>query len=338
MNRIKKSLAVTVITVIMASVFLTSCAGVEKIEKQEKKEVQTSTTGEKGEQSNTSEEKGDKLNVSEMKFETKSIDEIRAGVENSMSVLGTDSSEYGNIAKADIVPIITDEDEIYNIKLERLDGNDLADGSRVADLLNSDMYVNSYEVYRNDKERVKTQLKLSGDDTDIESLIEFVENYMDTTYKDSLFKWVVEYITVYELSNKQNYVSVGIRPSYDGVVFTKNLVLNDGLPTRIASEFRGGTISIISKDSIYGYSGICPYYNIEKQGEAISEILSIECVLSIVANKIDKGNVNEIKVFELAYRLNKDLSAVPIWNIVVSENGVDRNFQIDAVTGDVYFE
>ena len=61
-------------------------------------------------------------------------------------------------------------------------------------------------------------------------------------------------------------------------------------------------------------------------------------MLSIVANKIDKDSVSEIKLFELAYRLNKDLSAVLIWNIVVNENGNDRNFQIDAVTGDVYFE
>lgn len=57
-----------------------------------------------------------------------------------------------------------------------------------------------------------------------------------------------------------------------------------------------------------------------------------------MANKIDKKSVSEIKLFELAYRLDKYLSAVPIWNIVVKENGNDRNFQIDAVTGDVYFE
>lgn len=47
-------------------------------------------------------------------------------------------------------------------------------------------------------------------------------------------------------------------------------------------------------------------------GNLISEILSIESVLYIVANKIDKSSVNKIKMLELVYRLNNSLSAVPI--------------------------
>lgn len=47
-------------------------------------------------------------------------------------------------------------------------------------------------------------------------------------------------------------------------------------------------------------------------GNLISEILSIESVLYIGANKIDKSSVNKIKMLELAYRLNNSLSAVPI--------------------------
>lgn len=77
---------------------MTSCGVVQKIEKQ------TKVTGES------------KPKVSSMNFETKSISEIRNSAEKSMSVLGTDSSEYGNIAKTGIVPIITDKDEIYSIR------------------------------------------------------------------------------------------------------------------------------------------------------------------------------------------------------------------------------
>lgn len=272
-----------------------------------------------------------------MIFETKSISEIRAGAEKSMSVFGTDSSKYGNIKKTDIVPIITDKDEIYNIKLERLDGNELTSDNTFNDLVASKKITGSMEVYRNDKERIKTKLNIT-DGTDIEDLIKFVENDLDTVYKDSPFQWVVEYVEVYTSSDKQDFVSVSIRPSFEGVVFTRTLVLNNGIPTNIARDFGGGLLNITDMSKVYEYHGISPYYEVEKQGEAISEILSIESVLSIVANKIDKTTISEIQLFELAYRLNKDLSAVPIWNIVVKENGNDRNFQIDAVTGDVYFE
>lgn len=316
MGRTKKILAVTVL---MIAVLFTSCGVIKKVEEQTKY---------------TEEKKADKAKVSKMVFETKSISEIRADAEKSMSVLGTDSSGYGNIRKTDIVPIITEKDEIYNIKLEKLDGNELSKGSQQ---YANDKITSSYTVYRNDKEKVKKKLNISGG-TDVESLIGFVENYMDTTYKDSLFKWVVEYIDVRTSADKKETILVSIRPSYDGVVFTRTLVVHDGKVTNIASDLRKGLLVITEMNKIDEYYSISPYYEVEKQGEAISEILSIESVLSIVANKLDKDTGNEIKLFELAYRLNKDLSAVPIWNIVVSQDGNDRNFQIDAVTGDVYFE
>ncbi|MDE7431061.1 MAG: hypothetical protein K2N34_03985 [Lachnospiraceae bacterium] len=318
MGRTKKILAVSVL---MIAVLFTSCGAVQEVEKQTK--IQN--------------HEDENIKVSGMTFETKSIKDIRADKEKSMSVLGTDSSKYGNIKKTDIVPIITDKDEIYNIKLERLEGNELASGSTFNDIVASKKITGSYAVYRNDKEGIKTKLNIT-DGTDIEGLIEFVENNMNTTYKDSPFNWVVEYVGVMTSTEKQDFVTVAIRPSYDGVVFTRTLVLNNGIPTLVASDFRGGVLSITGMNKAYEYVGISPYYEVEKQGEAISEILSIESILSIVANKIDKNSVSEIVLFELAYRLKKDLSAVPIWNIVVKENGNNRNFQIDAVTGDVYFE
>lgn len=318
MGRRKNTL---IVAVIMTSVLFTSCNAVQKVEKQTK----------------VNREKSGDIKVSEMVFETKSISEIRENKETSMSVLGTGSSRYGNILKTDIVPIITDKDEIYNIKLEKSEGNELTSGSTFSTMLGSKEIININKVYRNDKERIKTKLNIT-DGTDIEELIKFTEDYMDTTFKDSPFKWVVEYAEVMTSSDKQDFVSVYIRPSYDGVVFTRTLVLNNGIPTNTASDFRGGLLSITSMNKVYEYQGISPYYEVEKQGDAISEILSIDSVLSIVANKIDKNSTSEIKLFELAYRLNKDLSAVPIWNIVIKENENDRNFQIDAVTGDVYFE
>ena len=320
-RRKSKTIRILAVTVLMISVLFTSCGLIEKIEKKEKI--------------------GDgEIKVSEMFIETKSISEVKAGAEKSMSVFGTKSSKYGNIGKTDIVPIITDKDEIYNIKLTRLDGNELTNDKTFVDTLASKKNTETYMAYRNDKEKVKTKLNIT-DGTDIKDLIEFAENYMDTTYSDSPFKWITEYVEVVTTSDKQDFVSVYVRPSYDGVVFKRKVVFNDGKPTDFANtakDFRDGTLYVTDMNEIYGYQGISPHYEVEKQGEAISEILSIESVLSIVANKIDKGSVSNIKLFELAYRLNKDLSAVPVWHIVVNENGADRNFQIDAVRGDVYFE
>ncbi|MDE5780600.1 MAG: hypothetical protein K2I03_03880 [Lachnospiraceae bacterium] len=318
MNRTKRILTVTIL---MSSFFLTACSDVEKIEKK----------------TNTANEENKNIKVSQMIFETKSISEIRNGSEKSMSVLGTAGSEYGNIGKTGIVPIITNEDEIYNIKLTRSDGNELTKTGSFNDELSSNRITDSYQVYRNDKEKVKTKLNIP-DGTDIEDLIGFVENYMDTTYSDSLFKWIVENVSVITLSDKKDVISVSVRPSYDGVVFIGTLIFNDAIPTNATFDFMFGYLNITSMNKIDEYYGISPYYEVERQGEAISEILSIESVLSIVANRIDRESVSEIRVFELAYRLDRNRTAVPIWNIVINENDTVRNFQIDAVTGDVYFE
>lgn len=319
MDRKKKFLTATLL---FLSVIFASCNSVKKIERQTK----------------IADGKASKPKVSGPIFETKSISQIRDGAGKSMEVFGTDSSKYGNIGKTGIVPIITDKDEIYNIKLEKSDGNELTDGNSWGDMLTPNKVTNSYSVYRNDKEKIKTRLNIK-DGTDIGDLINFTENYMDTTYNDSPFKYLVENVQVTTTSDKQDFVSVAIRPSYDGVVFIKTYFLKNGLPENIPRDFTGGNLGVMEMNKIYSYSGISPYYNVEKQGEAISEILSIESVLSIVANKINKDKVNDIKLFELAYRLNRDYSAVPVWNIVIDEAGNgDRNFQIDAVKGDVFFE
>ena len=313
---------IIVLILLVLPFLLTSCGVVKKIENQTKI---------------SDEGKSKNLNVSNMNFEMDSISEIRNSVEKCMSSLGTDRSEYENIAKTSIIPIITDKDEIYNIELKRMDGNELTESGNFNDIIASKKIINSNMIYRNNKEKIKKKLNISVE-TDVQDLIDFVEKDMDNTYNDSPFKWITEYVEVNTSSDGNDFVSISIRPSYDGVVFTRTLVLNNGTPTNSASDFRGGLLNITSMNKIDEYYGISPYYEVNKQGEAISQILNIESVLSIVANKIDKDSVSEIKLFELAYRLNKDLSAVLIWNIVVNENGNDRNFQIDAVTGDVYFE
>lgn len=323
-----KSQKILAVTVLVASVFFTSC-GVEKIERETKVNNKIDE--------NVNDKNTDEINVSDMYFEKKKISDIRADVVETMSVLGTESSKYGNIGKTDIVPIITDKDEIYKIQMKELEGNEITTGSTFNSILESKKITGSYTVYRNDKEKIKKKINITNG-TDIKELIEFVEKYMNAEFDNSPLKWVVEYVDVHTSSDNKDYITISIRPSFDGVVFTRSLVLNNGIPTNTARNFGGGLLNIDEMNKVHEYHDISPYYEVEKQGDAISEILSIESVLSIVSNKIDKSSVSEIVMFELAYRLNKKLTAVPIWNIVVKENGNDRNFQIDAVTGDVYFE
>lgn len=321
MGRSRRGL-VAVILAIM--VLFTSCGGVKRIEKKTK-ENQTNIDG---------------LQVSEMVFEVKSISEIRADAEAEIDKLGTKKSKYENIGKSNIIPIITEKDEIYQLQLKRLDGNEISGGKSFSDLLESKKSSEGFtfnEIYRNDKEKIKTKLRIK-DGTDVKDLIEYVEEYMNTTYEDSPFQWCVDYMEILTSKDNEDFIGISIRPSFDGVVFMRTLVLNDGKPPMIASDFRSGTLNVNEMNNIYEYSGISPYYEVERQGEPIGEILSIDSILSIVANKIDKNSISDIKSFELAYRLDRSLSAVPIWNIVINEKGNDRNFQIDAVTGDVYFE
>lgn len=320
---IRKKGFVIVMTTSMLFV-LTACGAVKKIEKETK-------------MTETKSDANAVTDITAMNFEKKSIAEIKESAKKSMSVLGTDDSKYGNIASSNVVPIITDKEEIYNLKLNKSDGNDIEKPGSFNEVIASKRIDNVKEIYRNDMEGIKQEINMA-ECTDAEHLIEYIENYMNTTYIDSPFKWVVEYLNVNTSSDKKDYIGVSIRPSYDGVVFTRTLVMNDGLPVNDASDFRGGLIYITEMNNIQEYYGISPYYEVEKQGDAITDILSIESVLSIVANKIDKESISEIKLFELAYKLKKDLTAVPIWSVTVVENGEDRNFQIDAVTGDVYFE
>ena len=316
----KKILLIWCITFIHI-ILITSCSVVEKIDRKTK----------------VNELNNNDIKVGEMFLETKSIKDIRSNVEKSIENLANDNNPYQNINKTDIIPIITDKDEICNIQLKRLDSNEIENGISFDQIFQSKKIVDSLKIYRNDRQYLNKQLNLL-EESDVKSLIEFAETYLNNKYSESKFKWVVEYLEINKTSDGKDIIGVNIRPSYEGVVFARTLVLNNGKPTNTASDFRAGLIYITEKDKIDYYSGISPYYDIEIKGNPIKEILSIESVLSIVANKIDKESISEIKLFELAYRLNKDLSAIPIWNIVVNENGNDRNFQIDAVTGDVYFE
>lgn len=303
---------------------LTSCGIVKKIDNKEKingsnSEIETETEIEK------------------MNFDTKEIADIRDDAADILNKLGTDSSIYGNLADTSIIPIITDKDEIYSLQLEKMDGNNLSKTGGFGGILSTKSISSQKKIYRNDMEGRNTILKYMKEKS-VGEIMNYVEEYLDSTYEDSPFKWCVEYMQIYTTSDKQNYISLGVRPSYEGIVFTRTLVLNNGIPTNIPEDFRCGLVNMTEIDKIDEYYDISPYYNVKKQGEPIKKILSIDSVLSIVANKIDTKSVSEIRIFELAYRLNRDLTAVPIWNIVVYENGNERNFQIDAVTGDVYFE
>lgn len=291
------------------------------------------------EETNVTDKKEYEFNILGVILKSESISRVRADAEKSMSILGTDNCNYNNIAKTDIIPIITDKDKIYNIKLERLDDNEL--GNNMAGYMyGSREIIETYKVYRNDRERVKTKLNITNG-TDIKDLIEFAEKYMNTAYRKSPFKWVVENVEVSTAYDKQDYAQINIRPSYDGVVFKRTMIFKDRNLTDLeacAGDFNKGTLYVKEMNKIYGYSNISPNYKVKRQGDAITEILSIESVLSIVSNRIDKNSVSDIRVFELAYRLNRDLSAIPIWNIVIRENGSERNFQIDAVTGYIYYQ
>lgn len=317
----KKRLTMYMMLSMIIGISLSACGMVEKIEENE----------------SVSAIKNKDTFIREMFFETKSIEEVRDSADAVLSELGTDNSMYGNIASTSIVPIITEKNEIYNIKLVKKENNNLSKAGDFDTLLSSEKKSSSLNIYRNDKTEYDRKLNISKN-ISVAELIQDVEQFLNTEYSNSPFKWYVEYLDIYTTKNKQDYINVSVRPAYDGVVFTRTLVLNNGLPTNTANDFRGGLINITPDGEINEFYDINPDYTVEKQGEKITEILSLESVLSIIANKSDKKTINEIKLFELAYRLNKNLNAVPIWNIVINENGNDRNFQIDAVTGDVYFE
>ena len=299
---------------------ITGCSTVKKIEKREKVD-----------QTVVEEQK-----VTDMYFEKKSIAQVRKDALTLAEEIGTDKSRFANCREIAVEPFITENDEIYKLSLEKLDGNDLSNGKSIGLLVSSQTDLQEVQYYRNNKGCDKVMLSISGKET-VRSLIQDVEAYMKKTYSDSPFEWLVERLDVMSKSGK-DYVNLHVRPSYDGIPFAGVWIVNDGRVPNMAKDFRTAIVGVTESGKIYSYEGISPYYRVEKQGELITEIMTLDSAMSVITKKMGEDVNFWIENVELTYRLGKDMQAVPIWNMVVLSGKGETKFQIDVENGELYYE
>ncbi len=298
---------------------VTGCSVVKKIDKREK--LNSSVIKEQ--------------QIPEIYFEKKSISEVRQEAVEEMRNLGTKESKFTNCNETEDVAVVTEKDEIYRLSLEKQEGNDLSNHNSIYSLIGNQTGFKQNKYYRGDGKYQDTILNIDGSPT-IHEVITNVETYMKHTYPDSPFVWMVEGINVMSKDGK-DYVDMNVRPSYDGVPFVGKLVVNNGKITNTAKDFRSGVIGVTQAQEIYSYEGISPYYKVERLGEPITEVMTLGSALSVVSHKMGSSPF-WIEEVELSYRLEKNMEAVPIWNILLNSAKGELNYQIDAVTGEVYYE
>ena len=105
-----------------------------------------------------------------------------------------------------------------------------------------------------------------------------------------------------------------------------------------------GLVELIEHKNI-DYFGCIPLATqLEKQGEKIEEIISLENVFYLFSNKIGENSTYRVLSVELGYRLTEQYGdncrygeGSPIWRIIATNenNNIDYVFEIDCVTGQI---
>ena len=108
----------------------------------------------------------------------------------------------------------------------------------------------------------------------------------------------------------------------------------------------GGLVELIEHNEIdyFGYVPLATYT--EKEGDAITEIISLDNAFNLLSNRIGENSTYKILSVELGYRLTERYGegnlyrygeGTPIWRIITMNENDTKNyvFEIDCVTGKI---
>ena len=179
----------------------------------------------------------------------------------------------------------------------------------------------------------------------VQECIDFVEDYINTempyeTNPDIKAKvYLVRVLKVTDdiyayscmVSRTMYGLSIEVYPSSFG-----------GSQEGISQEM--GVVELIEHDEIDYFGCIALATATEKQGDAISEIISLENAFNLLSNKIGENSTYKILSIELGYRLTQNYGdgynygeGTPIWRIMTMNENDNKNyvFEIDCVTGNI---
>lgn len=107
----------------------------------------------------------------------------------------------------------------------------------------------------------------------------------------------------------------------------------------------GGLAEIIEHGVMDSFECVPLTIETEKQGEAITEIISLENIFNKLSNRIGENSSYKILSVELGYRLTERTNdyayyygeGTPIWRIIATNENDNKNyvFEIDCVTGQI---
>ena len=107
----------------------------------------------------------------------------------------------------------------------------------------------------------------------------------------------------------------------------------------------GGLAEIIEHGVMDSFECVPLTIETEKQGEAITEIISLENIFNKLSNRIGENSSYKILSVELGYRLTERTNdyvyyygeGTPIWRIIATNENDNKNyvFEIDCVTGKI---
>ena len=181
----------------------------------------------------------------------------------------------------------------------------------------------------------------------VQECIDFVEGYMNTQM-------------IYETNPdvKAKVYLVRVLKVTDDIYAYSCMVSRTmyGLTTEVyPSSFGGaqegghydmGLVELIEHEEIDYFGCIALATATEKQGEAITEIISLEHAFNLLSNRIGENSTYKILSIELGYRLTESYGedflyrygeGTPIWRIMTMNENDNKNyiFEIDCVTGDI---
>ena len=179
----------------------------------------------------------------------------------------------------------------------------------------------------------------------VKECIEFVEEYMNTQMPyetNPNVKAKVYLIRVLKVTDDIYAYSCMVNRTLYGLT-TEVYPSSYGNPQEGVLE-ENGLVELIEHKNI-DYFGCIPLATqLEKQGEKIDEIISLENAFYLFSNKIGENSTYRVLSVELGYSLTEQYGyncrygeGTPIWRIIATNenNNIDYVFEIDCVTGKI---
>ena len=181
----------------------------------------------------------------------------------------------------------------------------------------------------------------------VKDCVNLVENYFETQVpfdKNPDIEAKVYLIRVYKVTDEVYAYSCMVGRKIYGLTTEVYPSSFGGAVEGIVTD--GGLAEVIEHDKLDVIDYVPLSSSIEKEGKAITEIISLEYAFNLLSNRIGENSTYKILSAELGYSLTERYGednlytygkGTPIWRIMTMNENDNKNyvFEIDCVTGDI---